>query len=63
MLASWMGPPEPVDILVQGGSRIRRENDDWMTVYHVPGHTPGHICLHNSQHRYAIIAEKPGARS
>jgi glyoxylase-like metal-dependent hydrolase (beta-lactamase superfamily II) len=63
MLASWMGPPEPVDLLLRGGERIRRAGDDWLTVLHVPGHTPGHICLSNPQHRYAIIGDAIFGRS
>jgi glyoxylase-like metal-dependent hydrolase (beta-lactamase superfamily II) len=57
MLASWMGPPEPMDLLLQGGERLRLSDDDWLTVYHVPGHTPGHICLHNPTERYALIGD------
>ncbi len=57
MLASWMGPPEPVDLLLTGGERIRRSGGEWLTVHHVPGHTPGHIALHNPTHRYAIVGD------
>ncbi|MGH2531498.1 MAG: MBL fold metallo-hydrolase [Thermomicrobiales bacterium] len=63
MLASWMGPAEPMDLLVQGGERIRLAGDDWLTVYHVPGHTPGHICLYSPTHRYALIADAIFGRS
>jgi glyoxylase-like metal-dependent hydrolase (beta-lactamase superfamily II) len=45
MLGGWMGPAEPMDILVRGGERFRRQEDDWLSVFHVPGHTPGHIWL------------------
>ncbi len=60
--AGW-DRPEPVDLLLRGGERIRRTGDDWLTVYHVPGHTPGHICLHNPTHRYAIIGDAIFGRS
>lgn len=63
MLSSWMGPAEPMDILLQGGERIRRADDDWLNIYHVPGHTPGHICLHNPIQRYAIIGDAIFGRS
>jgi glyoxylase-like metal-dependent hydrolase (beta-lactamase superfamily II) len=57
MLASWMGPAEPMDLLLQGGERLRLAAADWLTVYHVPGHTPGHLCLYNPANRYALIAD------
>ena len=57
MLASWMGPAEPMDLLLRGGERLRREGDDWLTVLHVPGHTPGHVCLYNPRHRYALVGD------
>lgn len=63
MLASWMGPAEPMDILFQGGERLRLRDDEWLTVYHVPGHTPGHICLHNPMRRYAIVGDAIFGRS
>ena len=57
VLGSWMGPAEPMDLLLPAGSRIRIGNDDWLAVHHVPGHTPGHILLHNPVHRYALIGD------
>lgn len=63
VLASWMGPAEPMDMLLRGGERIRRTGDEWLTVLHVPGHTPGHICLFSPDHRYAIIGDAIFGRS
>lgn len=63
MLASWMGPPEPMDLLFHGGERIRRTEEDWLQVFHVPGHTPGHLCLYNPTERYAIIGDAVFGRS
>lgn len=63
MLFSWMGPAESMDLLLQGGERIRLVGDEWLTVYYVPGHTPGHICLHNPIHRYAVIGDAIFGRS
>ncbi len=57
LLRSWMGPPEPMDILLQGGERFRLTDDEWLVVHRVPGHTPGHICLLNPTHRYALIGD------
>lgn len=56
-LAGWMGPAVPMDILVQGGERLRIRDDDWLEVLHVPGHTPGHLLLYNREHRYAIAGD------
>ena len=57
LLGSWMGPAEPMDLLLSAGSRIRLSGGDWLEVYHAPGHTPGHILLHNPVHRYALIGD------
>jgi glyoxylase-like metal-dependent hydrolase (beta-lactamase superfamily II) len=57
VLGSWMGPAEPMDLLLSEGARIRVRDDDWLTVRHVPGHTPGHILLHNPARGYAIIGD------
>lgn len=57
VLGSWMGPAESVDLLFEGGEQIRLRDDDWLTVFAVPGHTPGHICLYNPEHRYALIGD------
>jgi glyoxylase-like metal-dependent hydrolase (beta-lactamase superfamily II) len=56
-LASWMGPAESMDLLLLGGERFRLGGDEWLTVHHVPGHTPGHLCLHNPTRRYALIGD------
>ena len=63
LLGSWMGPPEPMDLLLQGGERLRLAGDEWLTILHVPGHTPGHLCLHNPIHHYAIIGDAVFGRS
>jgi len=63
MLADWMGPPEPMDLQLPGGERLRLAGDDWLTVLHVPGHTPGHLCLHNPRHRYALVGDAVFGRS
>lgn len=56
-LASWMGPATPIDLLLQEGVRLRIADDDWLTVRHVPAHTPGHIALVDPRHRYALIGD------
>ena len=62
-LTSWMGPAEPMDLLLQGGERMRLTGSDWLTVRQVPGHTPGHLCLHNPDRRYALIGDAVFGRS
>ncbi|HEV2106833.1 MAG TPA: MBL fold metallo-hydrolase [Thermomicrobiales bacterium] len=62
-LTSWMGPAEPMDLLIQAGDRIRVAGDDWLEVHHVPGHTPGHLCLHNPVRGYALIGDAVFGRS
>lgn len=57
MLASWMGPATPMDLLLTGGEQVRLRDDDWLTVVNLPGHTLGHIGLYNPRHRYAIVAD------
>lgn len=58
-LDGWMfsGRPEPADLLFQGGERIRLAGDDWLDVVHVPGHTAGHLALHNPAGGYALIGD------
>lgn len=56
-LADWMGPATPIDLLLPDGVRLRISGDDWLTVRHVPAHTPGHIALVNPRHRYALIGD------
>jgi len=57
LLGSWMGSAEPVDGVLEEGTRIPVTGGDVLTVHHAPGHTPGHILLHNSTHRYALIGD------
>ncbi len=63
VLGGWMGPAEPMDLHLQGDEQIRLRDDDWLEVLSVPGHTPGHICLYNPTHRYALIGDAVFGRS
>lgn len=58
-LRGWMftGGPEPVDLQLRGGERIRLVGDEWLDVIHVPGHTAGHLALHHPDRRYALIGD------
>jgi glyoxylase-like metal-dependent hydrolase (beta-lactamase superfamily II) len=62
-LTGWMGPAEPMDLLIQAGDQIRVAGDDWLEVHHVPGHTPGHLALHNPKRGYALIGDAVFGRS
>lgn len=62
-LTGWMGPAEPMDVLIQAGDQIRIAGDDWLEVHHVPGHTPGHLALHNPARGYALIGDAVFGRS
>lgn len=57
VLRSWMGPAEPMDLLLQQGDQIRISDDEWLEVHHAPGHTAGHLLLFNPTHRYALIGD------
>lgn len=63
MLAGWMGPAEPMDLLVRGGERIRLRDDEWLSLLHLPGHTPGHLALHHPERRYALVGDAVLGRS
>ena len=56
-LASWMGPVEPMDLLLTGGERIRFRGDEWLTLLELPGHTTSHIGLHHPGQRWALVAD------
>jgi len=61
-LASWMGPAEPIDTPLRAGERLPL-GDALLTVHHVPGHSPGHICLHEASRGYALIGDAVFGRS
>jgi glyoxylase-like metal-dependent hydrolase (beta-lactamase superfamily II) len=57
LLASWMGPAEPMDLLLCGGEQIRFRGDEWLSLLELPGHTAGHVGLHHPGQRWAIVAD------
>ncbi len=57
MLHAWHGPPVPVDIGLLGGEDLRCSEEVVLQVLQVPGHTPGHLMLWESQARIAIIGD------
>lgn len=61
-LASWMGPAESIDTILRAGERLPLGNAN-LTVHHVPGHSPGHICLHDASRGFALIGDAVFGRS
>jgi glyoxylase-like metal-dependent hydrolase (beta-lactamase superfamily II) len=47
---SLHGPETPVDWRVQDGQRIDLGDDWWVMLYHTPGHTEGHLMVHDARH-------------
>ncbi|MDY0386432.1 MAG: MBL fold metallo-hydrolase [Methanolobus sp.] len=47
-LFGYKSPPIEPDILLSNGDRIPIGNDEELEVIHTPGHTPGGICLYES---------------
>jgi glyoxylase-like metal-dependent hydrolase (beta-lactamase superfamily II) len=50
--AFWAGPRSPVGRPLREGDRLAG-----FTVYHLPGHTPGHIALFRESDRAAIVGD------
>jgi glyoxylase-like metal-dependent hydrolase (beta-lactamase superfamily II) len=48
----WAGPRSPVARRLQEGDRVAG-----FTVYHLPGHTPGHLMLLRESDRVAIVGD------
>ena len=55
-LTGMMGPDEPVDLRLRGGERLR-VGDRQITLLHTPGHTRGHLMLHDPAHDVVIGAD------
>ena len=52
-LTRMMGPDEHVDLGLRGGEKIR-VRDRRIDLYHTPGHTQGHLMLHDREHDLLI---------
>ena len=44
------------DVVLHGGEEIPTTTGAWTTVW-TPGHSPGHVCLYNRQHRLLISGD------
>jgi len=51
------GPPQKMDLTLQGGERIRIRKDWQLEVLHVPGHSHGHLALYDPDHKAAFISD------
>jgi glyoxylase-like metal-dependent hydrolase (beta-lactamase superfamily II) len=56
-LRDAMGPDTPVDIVLQGGERIRLGDGLVVEVIELPGHSPGHVGLWEPVSRTAIVMD------
>jgi glyoxylase-like metal-dependent hydrolase (beta-lactamase superfamily II) len=54
---SMMGEPTGVDLLLSGGERIRLAEDWHVEVHHVPGHTRGHLMVHDPRSRALVLCD------
>lgn len=52
-----MGRAVPVDVTLSGGEAIRLRADWEVRVLFTPGHTRGHVAVHDPRHRTAYIAD------
>lgn len=60
-LLDWLrenvGADTPVDIALDGGEVLRVPGGDHLEVYHIPGHTWGHLLLWEPRRRCAFIGD------
>lgn len=47
----------PIDLELRGGERLRLGADRWVEVLHAPGHSRGHLALHDPATRTLAIAD------
>ncbi|HSB69532.1 MAG TPA: MBL fold metallo-hydrolase [Candidatus Methylomirabilis sp.] len=52
-----MGRAVPVDLVLTGGETIRIRSDWELRILFTPGHTPGHVAVHDLRHRTAYIGD------
>lgn len=55
-LEGMMGPDEPIDLRLRGGEEFR-VGDRTVRVLHTPGHTRGHLILHDEAHDVIVGAD------
>jgi glyoxylase-like metal-dependent hydrolase (beta-lactamase superfamily II) len=56
-LRRLIGTAEPINMTLSGGETFFITPEWPITIYHVPGHTPGQICLHDPANSWLIISD------
>jgi glyoxylase-like metal-dependent hydrolase (beta-lactamase superfamily II) len=56
-LRRLIGKAVAIDLALSGGETLYLRRDWPIHIHHVPGHTPGQICLHDPAHAWAIITD------
>lgn len=56
-LRNWAGDPVPVDVRLRGGEQFRLAPNWTVTIWHTPGHSPGHITVYDTRHDCAIAGD------
>ncbi|MHB8736477.1 MAG: MBL fold metallo-hydrolase [Terriglobales bacterium] len=51
------GGPVLMDVLLQGGERLRLAPDWELEVWHVPGHSDGHLAIYDAKHRAVFTSD------
>lgn len=51
------GLPCKMDLCFVGGERIRLEDNWWLEVLHVPGHSHGHLALYDPKNKAAFVGD------
>lgn len=51
------GETQQVDLTFRGGEQIRVDDGRTLDVLHVPGHSYGHLAIHDSKHRTAFVSD------
>lgn len=57
LMRDWSGAPTQMDILLKGGETLR-VSDNWrVRILHTPGHTWGHLTVHDPTNNWAFISD------
>jgi glyoxylase-like metal-dependent hydrolase (beta-lactamase superfamily II) len=62
-LRRLIGTPARIDLALAGGETIFPWPDRPLQVFHVPGHTPGQLCLYDPACRLAIVSDAVTGRA
>lgn len=56
-LRGMMGAPVPIDGELVQGDTLHLDENRWIEVHHVPGHSPGHLMLYDPTASIALITD------